>query len=241
MRSINRHFTWIAATAAVLILGGCAAPEPVAEEPSAPAPVTATPTVTPKPEHLGDEILSVTMTAEHTDGEPVDFTLTAYAVDESDTEARAALDTACDAVDPSVSLVVVDVVATPADRTLATPFLVFSDNYFHGNTFVGDGLERTSSVTKTDVSYQGAAECTGDLTISTSAPARITIGYTESSEGLPDWSSGRFGFLSQDELFADCETQLTSMGEKAVTAGIQGWNDPWETEKECSVGTYITH
>lgn len=197
---------------------------------------TPTPTPTTAPEDLGDELFTVAMTTNDTEGQPVEFTLTGYVSDGTDPDYEAT----CEETTPSTQFVVVDVVAVPAGRTLESPFYLFADNYFHPNLAEGD-VERTSEGYNLDDLDAYAAECAGDLTLSQSGHTRVTVGCTKSVDVFPAWSYGRFGFLSEDKVFDNCETQLTELGEQPVTAGVTGWDEPWQTATRCSVGTYITH
>jgi hypothetical protein len=128
------------------------------------------------------------------------------------------------------TLMVIDVVSTPAATTLSGPVELQLGNPYHFVVVSGEGAENP---------YPFA--CYGGYRIVSTGTLSAIVNYETGSPSadLSQWRTGRYGFTSEFgsvAVFSDCTIALTARAIEADVADVDGWDAEGGTDTECAIG-----
>lgn len=128
------------------------------------------------------------------------------------------------------TLMVIDVVSTPAATALSGPVELQLGNPFHYLVASGDGLENPS-----------AFGCYGGYQIVSTGTVSAIVNYETGSPSadLSQWRTGRYGFITaygSPAVFSNCTIELTARAIEADVAEVDGWNTDGWSETDCAIG-----
>ena len=128
------------------------------------------------------------------------------------------------------TLMVIDVVSTPAATSLRGPVELQLGNPNHYVVVSGDGVENPYPF-----------GCYGGYRMVSTGEVSAIVNYETGSPSadLSQWRTGWYGFTSEfgsPAAFSNCTIALTPRAIEADVADVDGWDTEGGTETECAVG-----